>query len=379
MSEWQVLDVGSIWMKEFASALSKMERVVAWAPRMSFAARPGVVRRRTLADPPLEILEFPLQRGYARAPLRWLAPYERPLLKQLLAHASDPATSPLLCSTPFYAPLAELWPGPIVYYVTDLTIAYPSLDPTQVLALDRRMCRVATSVCPNSRRIAAYLTRDAACDPRRITIVPNATRAANVPTTPQIEPTPLPADAADLSRPVVGVLGDLSGNLNWTLLADAIRQTPFVSWLFVGPATRPIRDPRQSAAREWVKTHARFVGMKPYGDLQRYARSVDAAVLPYLNKEPTYSGSSTRFYEHLAAGRPMIATRGFAELLEKVPLVTLVDTAEELAAALAWLHARDFHDGHEAARLEASRFGTWEVRARTIANLVHPHAALATA
>src|ERR1700678_4648880 len=90
----------------------------------------------------------------------------------------------------------------------------------------------------------------------------------------------------------------------------------------------------------------RFVGPKAYGDLKDYARALDVAILPYRKREPTYSGSSTRFYEHLAACRPMISTRGFAELLEKPPLVTLVDTANEMEEALNALRAEGFTDGY---------------------------------
>ena len=35
-----------------------------------------------------------------------------------------PGASALVCSTPFYAPVAERWPGPVVYYVTDMTAQY---------------------------------------------------------------------------------------------------------------------------------------------------------------------------------------------------------------------------------------------------------------
>ena len=62
----------------------------------------------------------------------------------------------------------------------------------------------------------------------------------------------------------------------------------------------------------------------------------------------------------------MIATRGFAELLEKVPLLTLVDTGQEMADALEHLRSLNFRDGHEADRWEASKLGTWEERARTM-------------
>ena len=108
------------------------------------------------------------------------------------------------------------------------------------------------------------------------------------------------------------------------------------------------------------------MGRKPYGELQDYARALDVAVLPYRKKEPTFSGSSTRFYEHLAAGRPMVATRGFAELLEKEPLLTLVDTGAEIGDALEVLALRNFQDGQAEARWIASRTGTWEERARTM-------------
>ena len=366
---WQILDVGSIWMKEFASALSGMERIVAWAPKIeTWGTFQNWERRDTLGSPKLQVVEFPLQRGYARAPLRWMAPYQAKMVKRLKGRCETPENSPLVCSTPFYAPVAEMWPGPVIYYVTDLTVAYEGLDPAQVKVLDERMCRVARVICPNSRRIADYLVQEASCDPGKITVVPNATRESNVLGVPQLSPGPLPDDVMDLHRPIVGVLGDLSGNMDWPLTVEVMRATPELSWLFVGPTDRSIKDEEQAAAREWAKAHARFVGMKPYGELQRYARCVDGAVLPYRKKEPTYSGSSTRFYEHLAAGRPMVATRGFAELLEKPPLVVLVDTAEEMVAALLELRAEGFRDGQETARWEASKLGTWEQRARTMRN-----------
>ena len=364
MSVWQILDVGSIWMKEFASALGQIEQVHAWAPEFSSVALFSDWQRlETLTHPPLEILRFPLQRGYMRAPLRTLFPYERKLARRIGRQAATPEESVLVCTTPFYAPVAELWPGPVVYYVTDLTVAYAGLKPRQVRSLDARMCRVAQVVCPNSKRIADYLTSRAGCDPDKITIVPNATRSSNVAEQPRYDPGPLPADVADLPRPIVGVLGDLSGNLDWELIGQSMRQTPDMSWLFVGPTDRAIDDPKQRAARAWAMTHARFVGAKPYGELQTYARCLDAAILPYLKREPTYSGSSTRFYEHLAAGRPMLATRGFAELLEKEPLLKLVDSPDELAACLQSLQEAGFRDGFETARWEASKAGTWEHRA----------------
>ena len=287
-------------------------------------------------------------------------------MPRLRARCEQPAQSPLILSTPFYAPVAEHWPGPSVYYVTDLTARYAGMDPKQVLALDKRMCRAVRAVCPNSARIAQYLTEEAGCDPGKITIVPNATRESNLAPAPLPAPEALPADIAHLRRPIAGVIGNLAANMDWQFLEGALAKTPELQWVFVGPTSMPVPEEAQARARAAVMRRAFFTGAKSYGELQAYARCFDVAVLPYRRKEPTYSGSSTRFYEHLAACRPMLATRGFAELLEKPPLLTLVDTPEEFGEAARRLGAVHFRDGLEAARWEASQAGTWEVRARTL-------------
>ena len=364
---WQILDVGSIWMREFASALAEQAPIVAWQPEMVRAGfGVGTVRREQVANPPLEVRRFALQRGYSRAPVRWVLRFERRVLRLLEGACVEARRSPLICTTPFYAPVAELWPGPVIYYATDLTVGYDGLDPEQVRSLDRRMCRAARAVCPNSSRIAEYFVGDAGCHPEKITVVPNATRELNVPPHPLGVAAELPADVADLARPVAGVIGNMAGNIDWLLVRGAMERTPWLSWVFVGPVGKPLAHREQEHARSWVQQRGRFVGAKPYGDLQGYARSFDVAVLPYCKKEPTYSGSSTRFYEHLPAGRPMVATRGFAELLEKEPLLKLVDTPEQVAAAMEGLRATGFRDGLEKARWEASRLGTWQQRARTL-------------
>ncbi len=358
-------------MREFASAMAKTHRVTAWWPEMrSLGAFERWERTEHIAEPPLDLRRFPLQRGYSRAGIRNLLPYQTSLIKRLRAACPDPEGSPLVCSTPFYAPLAEKWAGPTVYYVTDLTAGYDGLHSGQVIALDKRMCRSAAAICPNSQRLAEYLQREANCPPEKITVVPNATRESNVAAAPLLAPGALPDAVAHLPRPIAGVIGNLAANMDWELLEPAIAATPWLTWVFVGPTDMPIvGEPEQAAARQRVLSlggRVHFTGSKPYGELQSYARCFDVAVLPYRKKEPTYSGSSTRFYEHLAACRPMIATRGFAELLEKPPLLTLVDRPGEMEAELDALRRLHFQDGQETARWEASRHGTWEERVRTL-------------
>lgn len=376
---FQLLQISDVLDLEFASALAEQVPVVAWEPlRLWLPSRiaAGSEAERTYPGSSLRIRSLPMLRGYSRPPLSWLAQTGRTVSDRLKVQAESPQNSPLICTTPYLAPVAEHWPGPVVYWLTDLIAMYSSANRRQVEALDRRMVRAATLVCPNSRRIRSYLIDRCGCDPRKIVVTPNATRASNV-----LLQAPRPAEAVDQARPpalesiadlkgrpIAGVIGNLAGNMDWLLIEQVIHATPWLSWVFVGPTTMDIVDPLHRAARAALLTQPRvhFVGRQPYGDLASFARSFDVAILPYRRCEPTYSGSSTRFYEHLAACRPMIATRGLQELEHKTDLLCLVDDAAGAIAALEGLRSKDFDDGLVQRRWQQSLESTWQARAAAV-------------
>lgn len=370
---WHVLDVRAIWIKEFASALGRQAPVMGWLPHISNV---GVLRNdeheEMLADPALRIRHFPLQRGFARVPISTLAMEGNRVAERLKRRSEDATASILICCSPHYADVAKRWPGPVVYYVTDLFLAYFD-EPGFIKSLDHRMCEAADLVCPNSQRIADYLVAQAECTREKILVLPNATREANVFSETPSGPAALPADIAGMPRPIAGVIGNLAANMDWELIQEAVERTPWLSWVLVGPTEMPVPDLKQNQARHSLMKQGgrvRFVGPKPYGALRDYARAVDVAILPYRKKEPTYSGSSTRFYEHLAACRPMLATRGFEELLNKEPLLKLVDSAEQMAVELETLERRGFSDGYEEMRWQASLNETWEARASAVQSML---------
>ena len=367
---WHVLDTGSVWMKEFASALATIVPTHNWVPEIrNFGHWERWEQESQASDPAVKMIGFPLQRGYARFPISELLPFAPVLVRRLLRRTKNTEEATLVLTSPFYAPVAELWPGRIVYYLTDLTKEYAGMNAAQVVARDRRMCAVADLVCPNSQRIGDYLCREAGCAPAKVVVVPNATRASNVLSQPLTRPANAPADIAMLPRPLVGVVGNLAGNIDWALVADAVARSRDITWVFVGPTSMDIPDPAQRKLRQelmQIGGRVRFVGSKPYSELSEYARAFDAALIPYLRKEPTISGSATRFYEHLAACRPILASRAHAELQTKEPLLKLVSSGEEIAVHLDDLRAHGFRDGYEELRWKTSRNETWQTRAESI-------------
>lgn len=367
-SLWHIFGVTSAPIREFARALGKIEPTSIWVPHMYYMnlQRP-LATQEPLPDSPFIEIHFPLQRGYSRPLIGRLSYFAGRTGRLLQSRSTEPATSVLVCTSPFHAPLGDRWPGPVVYYATDLVIAYDGVYPNQVKQLDRRLCRRANLVCPNSKRIAAYLEQEGGCAPERIHVIPNATRAEHIRSFFSHDADELPEEIGDMPRPIAGVIGNMAANTDWQLVSESIELVPQYSWLFVGPTSTRIAERAQSEARDRVMRHprCRFIGARPYGSLQAYARAMDVAVLPYSRREPTYSGSATRFYEHLAACRPMLATPNVAELIDKEPLVTLVDGRRELVMELRRLLDEPI-DGQERARWIASMQETWEQRARSM-------------
>lgn len=366
---------------ELAKALAESAEVLGWKPKRSLLpplTRPGNEAEQKSEAPHLRFRELPLLRGFARFPINLVAQIGRTVIDRLLKQTGDPASTPLVCTVPYFAEVAERWPGPVVYWLTDLIAEYSSADRSAVLKLDRRMCAAAGLLCPNSLRLQNYLINHAGASPDKILILPNATRGANLYSAPPTSLGPRPTAITSIPGPIAGVIGNLAGNMDWLFLEQLIEQTSYLNWIFVGPTTMEIFDREQHLARAAVLNHKRahFVGRQAYGDLAGFARAFDVAVLPYLRCEPTYSGSSTRFYEHLAACRPMIATRGFEELTRKEPLLKLVDTAYEACIELTQLLACNFDDGLTGLRWRASLEGTWETRATTMRNALAERCAL---
>jgi len=367
-----LLDLRTPWLVEFTRALASVTSVIAYSPQISLLGGLSGRPVSTVLEPGLNVIRFPVRRGYFSRLGQFFFGQDRQILRWLkeVPESSGNDCVPLICCLPHYVRIAGAWAGPVVYYVTDLFRHYAGWNYRHIGRLERLMCQRADLMCPNSRRIAEVLVADGGANPERIVVVPNGVGRESLLAAPATAPAALPADVQQLRRPVAGVIGNLAGNMDWVMIEQAVRATPWLSWLFVGPYSMRVRDPEQRRGRaELLKqsgSRVVFVGSRPVCDLKHYARALDVAVLPYRKAEPTYSGSSTRFYEHLAATRPIIASDGFAELLSKPPLLRIAGRWEELVQALEELRERQFRDGYEELRWVASQSETWEGRARTM-------------
>ena len=200
---WHLLQVSDVLDMELAQALSEFAGVVAWEPQrtwLPWLTKPGSEFERMAADSDVRVRKLPLLHGFARPVLSKIARTGPAVVERLKLQTLSPERTPLICTIPYFAEVAELWPGPVVYWLTDLMAAYTGADREQVERLDRRMCAAATLVCPNAERLADYLVNFAACDREKICILPNATRASNLLPHPAQRPAEVPATLGDVRK-----------------------------------------------------------------------------------------------------------------------------------------------------------------------------------
>lgn len=358
-----VLDVRSIWVTEFARALATKVSTTGLRPTIdSFGLLRRAVRPQP-ADGALAIFTCRLQRGWWRSAL---LSESGKLIGFARSRASASPSTCVVFTSPHYAAVADAFRDfTTAYYVTDnFRACFP--DQPAIARLEAKLASKVTHVFPNSKRIRQFFVDEAGIDAGRITVIPNGVRSDSIPPAPLDAPADPPPGMSTGARPWALVMGNLAANTDWPLLDRVISETPWLNWVLVGPTDMPCASAEHGRVRSRLMAaggRVRFLGWQPPGALAGFARACDVAVLPYLKREPTYSGSSTRSYEHFAACRPVVATEGFAELLEREPLVTVCESAERMVSALETLRGQGFQDGHERARWELAASSTWSHRA----------------
>jgi glycosyltransferase involved in cell wall biosynthesis len=131
-------------------------------------------------------------------------------------------------------------------------------------------------------------------------------------------PGPRPRELADVTGPVIAYVGNLSARLDLDLLDGLARARPGWTFAFVGSAHLD----RSILALD-AHPNVRFLGVRPYAEVQRLLRHVDVALIPHLDNEMTRAMNPLKAFVYASAGVPVVAT----------PVANLVDLGDLIAVA----------------------------------------------
>lgn len=167
--------------------------------------------------------------------------------------------------------------------------------------------------------------------------------------------TPLPADIADLPRPVVGFVGGIDAHtFGPELFLDIARALPEATFMLVGGCSLP---------EDWCTLpNVRLFGQRPYAQVPEYMAAADVLIMPWNRSEWIRACNPVKLKEYLAVGRPIVSTP-FPELERYEGLVRVGETAEAFAAQVRQALAGGFDPAPGRDRV---REQTWTAKADAV-------------
>lgn len=249
----------------------------------------------------------------------------------------------------------------VVYHCVDDLATVPGINSALVTPAELALVAKADAVFTTSPSLQQRL---AAAAGSRVHYFPNVADYDHFAAAQQ--PGPLPPDLAAIPAPRIGFIGTLKDyKIDFDLIEQVARQRPEWHWVLVG-AFEVADGPALLQRFEGLNLH--FLGERPYGDLPAYLRGFDVATLPCLLNQYTRSMFPMKFFEYLAAAKPVVATP-LAALAAYQDLYFVVDTPAALIATVEGILAGRLQRDR-AAILAAAQEHTWSQRCRKMLALV---------
>lgn len=248
----------------------------------------------------------------------------------------------------------------VIYHCVDEHAANPNVPAAQVIEWERRLLQ-ATDV--------VFTTSSTLYDAKRV-FNANTFYLPNVADTPRFSQArdsrlSVADDLNDLPHPIAGYIGNISSyKMDFDLLCAVAERNPGWSFVLVGPVGRG--DPATDVSRLYLK-NVFLLGPRPYAELPRYVKGFDACIIPFNQNESTRGSLPMKFFEYLAAGKPVVAT-DLPTLAEFREYFYPVHGVGEFSAALQ--AALNEEPSRAAARMSIAQKYSWDARMVEIEKIV---------
>lgn len=238
----------------------------------------------------------------------------------------------------------------IVYHCVDDLGAAPGIDSATIAAGEERLGKVAELCFTTSPLLRENMQK---LFPR-VVYEPNVCDLSFFETarTKLAEPPVLAA----IPHPRLLFIGALSEyKVDYALVEAVARRLPEVHWVLVGP----VGEGQPGSRKPPALPNIHILGPCVYGRLPHCMAHCDVAVLPASHNAYTAAMFPMKFFEYLAAGLPVVATR-LPALSEFESLYFHADSADEFCTALQRIFTGERRDGM--AIDQACRRHSWEAR-----------------
>ncbi len=243
-----------------------------------------------------------------------------------------------------------------VYYCTDEWSKFTGVNERKMADAERELCRkvdilfaTAQSLLDNRRplNLECHLATHGV-------EVEKFARALD-------DATPLPADLADLPRPILGFYGLLEDWLDYDLLVTLARRRPDWTFVLLGKAVVDV-------SRLEAVPNVRLLGRKPHDELPAYCKAFDVGLIPYQLTERLLHVNPIKLREYLCAGLPVVSA-ALPEVERYQPLCAIARTPDEWERAIEDALKADTPEARRA-RSAAMRDESWDRKVEELSEQV---------
>ncbi|MBD1194211.1 glycosyltransferase [Vulcanococcus sp. Clear-D1] len=190
----------------------------------------------------------------------------------------------------------------VIYHSVDHIQSQPGMDPTDLDRWEALLCRRASIVFVTSPALADRLRP---LNPE-VHYFPNVADHAHF--AAALDPgTQLPGLLTEIPKPRVGFIGAISAyKLDLNLLEQLATARPDWSFVLIGPVGEG--DPATDITALQRLSNVYFISSRLYAELPAWLAGMDAAILPLQCNSYTDAMFPMKFFEYLAAGRPVVAS-----------------------------------------------------------------------
>jgi len=131
----------------------------------------------------------------------------------------------------------------------------------------------------------------------------------------------IPEDIAGISRPIIGLYGDISAKtMDLTLLEHVAEKLPEMSLVLIGPVSADVSRLKQFE-------NVFFLGQKAYEQIPHYGKAFDIFIMPWNQNKWIEYCNPVKIKEYLALGKPVVTTY-YPEIEPYADVVYVADSYE---------------------------------------------------
>jgi len=240
----------------------------------------------------------------------------------------------------------------IVYHCVDDLSAAPGMNGEKIKNDDLLLAKAADIIFTTNPKLQAHFSE---IRPERSFYYPNVVDYKHF--SKSREHGAIPEDIRSISKPRIGFIGAISEyKVDFDLIEYIAKLHSEWHWVLVGQVGEG--QPWTSIERLQLP-NIHFLGPKPYSQLPAYLRGIDVATIPAARNAYTEAMFPMKFFEYLAAGKPVVATN-IRSLQEYSQACLLSDTEDDFNADLERVLNGECSD--PSVGIELAKKYTWDWR-----------------